>query len=320
MDIKNLLEKYKLIGFYKKVYKNWLEVVFSIIIKKKKIRLVLKDGSYIVTEDIALAKTIPFVFRFKDLDPNKLTFRDGILYYENKKCGKTYGEIIINLLLDGKVIDNIGIINFEGKELKFKLNSVNFLILENFYLEQYKIDKIDGEVLDIGANIGDTAIYFALKGAEKVYAYEPLPNVAKIAEENVKLNDLQDKVIIYNEAIGAEDGYILVPEQYDIYSSGGYIVNNKGNIKIPVVSIETAIKRMKNPYLLKIDCEGCEKDILLKSDAWKIFKIIFVELHRNITKVDHKIFLKRLEEYGYTCEILSKISDEVVLYKCIKNK
>jgi len=37
------------------------------------------------------------------------------------------------------------------------------------------------EVVDVGASVGDTALYFVLNGARKVIAVEPLPNVAKCA-------------------------------------------------------------------------------------------------------------------------------------------
>ena len=35
-------------------------------------------------------------------------------------------------------------------------------------LEQYNTD-IEGEVVDIGANVGDSSLYFAAKGASHVY-------------------------------------------------------------------------------------------------------------------------------------------------------
>ena len=51
-----------------------------------------------------------------------------------------------------------------------------WLINENFIKEQYKWLDVEGKnVVDVGANIGDTAIYFALKGAKHVYAFEPYP-------------------------------------------------------------------------------------------------------------------------------------------------
>ena len=60
------------------------------------------------------------------------------------------------------------------------------------------------DVIDVGANVGDSALYFILHGARKVIAVEPLPNVAKCAEENLRLNDVADKMKIVNAALGGE--------------------------------------------------------------------------------------------------------------------
>ena len=47
-------------------------------------------------------------------------------------------------------------------------------------------DKI---VLDVGANIGDTPIYFALHGSKKVIGIEPFPQNYEIAKKNVEINN-----------------------------------------------------------------------------------------------------------------------------------
>jgi len=41
-------------------------------------------------------------------------------------------------------------------------------------------------VVDIGAFVGDTAIYFAIKGAEKVIAIEPHPGAYEELAENIE--------------------------------------------------------------------------------------------------------------------------------------
>jgi len=49
------------------------------------------------------------------------------------------------------------------------------------------------DVIDVGAGVGNSALYFILNGARKVIAVEPLPSVAKCAEENVRLSGAADK-------------------------------------------------------------------------------------------------------------------------------
>jgi len=47
----------------------------------------------------------------------------------------------------------------------------------------------DRVVIDVGAFVGDSAVYFALKGAKRVIAVEPHPGAFAEMLENVKLNN-----------------------------------------------------------------------------------------------------------------------------------
>jgi len=65
-------------------------------------------------------------------------------------------------------------------------------------------------VLDIGAFIGDSAIYFILKGAKKVYTIEPHPDAYNEMLENIKLNNMDEKIIPINIGINYEKDYIII--------------------------------------------------------------------------------------------------------------
>src|SRR5271157_4477588 len=57
-------------------------------------------------------------------------------------------------------------------------------------------------VIDIGANIGDTAIYFAqFNEVRKVIAYEPLPYLYGLMLENLRCCQIGKKVVPKNEAV-----------------------------------------------------------------------------------------------------------------------
>jgi len=45
-------------------------------------------------------------------------------------------------------------------------------------------------VIDIGASIAESALYFVLRGAKKILCFEPIPKVFAMAKENVELNNL----------------------------------------------------------------------------------------------------------------------------------
>ncbi|MFP3287245.1 MAG: FkbM family methyltransferase [Acidilobus sp.] len=118
------------------------------------------------------------------------------------------------------------------------------------------------DVIDVGANVGDSALYFILHGARKVIACEPLPNVAKCAEENVRLSGATDKVKVINAALGS--GPVSVPCDYDLLSSNGFsTLSASGPCKVPGVTLGDLLNMVDDPYLLKMDCEGCEAHVIL---------------------------------------------------------
>jgi hypothetical protein len=63
-------------------------------------------------------------------------------------------------------------------------------------------------VLDVGAFVGDTALYYARRGAF-VVAVEPVPGNFELMLRNLELNpDLKSRVLPINAAVGGEDGFV----------------------------------------------------------------------------------------------------------------
>lgn len=57
-------------------------------------------------------------------------------------------------------------------------------------------------LIDIGAKIGETAIYFAMfPNIKKVIAFEPMPFSYNMMRENITKNPLREKIEIQNMAI-----------------------------------------------------------------------------------------------------------------------
>jgi len=153
------------------------------------------------------------------------------------------------------------------------------LIAENLIYEQYKIlDVSNKDVVDVGAALGDTAIYFALKGAKHVYAFEPYPYSYNIAKKNIKLNHLEGKITLLNEGCG-KSGFITIKEDYENADSMD-LKNFKEGKKIRIVSLDEIVKRFNLAHAaLKVDCEGCEYDLILNASdkALKAFDQIIME-------------------------------------------
>jgi len=84
------------------------------------------------------------------------------------------------------------------------------VVIPNFYeifiKEIYRpLNVEDRVVVDIGAFVGDTAIYFALRGAKHVYTYEPYPSHYELAKHYTKLLNLENKITLFNMGIGCKN-------------------------------------------------------------------------------------------------------------------
>src|SRR5579859_3164508 len=66
---------------------------------------------------------------------------------------------------------------------------------ERFVQREYDVLDVQGAVvIDIGAYVGDSAIFFARAGARRVYGYEPFATTYAAAVRNVVLNGLEDVI------------------------------------------------------------------------------------------------------------------------------
>ena len=102
-------------------------------------------------------------------------------------------------------------------------------------------------VIDVGAAIGDTAIFFKKCGAKTVYGYELDDARVRIAQKNIKMNGMDHSVVVYNKKATAEELHKLMAT-------------------------------INDPIFLKLDCEGCKYGILPKLDMSKVTDVI-LEYH-----------------------------------------
>jgi FkbM family methyltransferase len=207
----------------------------------------------------------------------------------------------------GKFVDGDYICNFNwnGTGLNLRLYNTKDNIKQNgdiwgvFVNEEYKfLDCDGGVVIDIGANIGDSAIYFALKGAEITVALEPYPYSYSLALDNIRMNGLSDKITLLNAGYGKK-GTIEVDN--DAHSTGDDLRESKGGEQVNIYSLADLLSmyRFDSEVFLKVDCEGCEYHLLDEEDiTLKSFKKIQIEYH-----LGYKTILKKLVEAGFRCKV-----------------
>jgi FkbM family methyltransferase len=161
-------------------------------------------------------------------------------------------------------------------------------LAETFYDECYgRFDVYNRTVIDVGAFIGDTAIYFAGKGTKKVVAFEPAPPLYEIAVKNVQINGLANVISVRNEAVGEKfcTKTLSFVKSWPGRSSLVSIRSTGSSYyKVKVVPLSNIILELGQVDLLKIDCEGYEH-IMIKDayekEALRNVNHVIVEVHQN---------------------------------------
>ncbi|MEM5777926.1 MAG: FkbM family methyltransferase [Candidatus Aenigmatarchaeota archaeon] len=165
-----------------------------------------------------------------------------------------------------------------------------------FFNEAYQFLKVEGkDVIDIGANIGDTAIYFAIKGARKVISLEPYPYTFAQAIKNISSSEFKDKIEIINAGYG-EDKRIKIDTSF-IPDGSSDLREAENGLDINLYSLKTLVNEYNiDSGILKMDCEGCEYNLLNEDDEIiKKFAMIQIEYHYGYEKL-----VDKLKECGFT--------------------
>lgn len=125
-------------------------------------------------------------------------------------------------------------------------------------------------LLDVGASTGCYALLAAHHPGLKVFAFEPVPKSAEVLRENVRLNDLEGRVRVYERGISNYDGYGIIHVVYPEGGSGVSILDGTPRPEkecvdkpVQVMTIDTFCEGLSIiPTLIKIDVEGGERMVL----------------------------------------------------------
>lgn len=253
---------------YNSVYKNYLSVMFNIYRKKDNINVILKNGEeYYWNHKFGYLYSIYNCIQFNNA---KDYFNNKVEYFEFK-----YSDRYVRLygMKEGNG-DIPGV---------FLNNDYRFLNPENEI------------VVDIGANIGDSSIYFALNNAKKVIALEPYPYSYNFALKNVDINRMDNKIILLNAGYGRDSDIMI--DEFKETNAGSDLMMSENGKSVKLFSLESLISNynLNSGLLLKMDCEGCEYNLLKeKNDTLKTFKRIQIEYHYGCEKL-----IKKLRECSF---------------------
>lgn len=224
----------RLVYLISKRYRNYVQLIFSIVMKKYPINAITSNREKLIFHNFE-----SFYNTLLGLDFD--SERDVVYIRNYRFCGgMAHGDNIAGV--------------FQRKEYSF-------------------LDVMGKTVIDIGAGIGDSAIYFIENGASRVISVEANQANYELAKRNIEANDMKDKVDLLWAACLAEDSENL---------------ND-----VPAISLSKLLQSFTRgeSLALKIDCEGCEYEILapLSKDMLCRISHIQIEYHYGYRNLKRKL-------------------------------
>lgn len=180
-------------------------------------------------------------------------------------------------------------------------------ILDNDYL-QFTYQPVPGDlIIDIGAFIGDFTVQAALYSHDvKVLAIEPLPTNYQLLLKNLKLNKVQN-VETFDLALYQKQQIESIFIDQKNLANTSIDTSKKHQQKAAVKNMQFSKfltqQKITHCDLLKLDCEGCEYDLLMNLDPKvlkKVFKNIVLEYHDGVVNFNHKQLASYLKKQGFS--------------------
>lgn len=183
-------------------------------------------------------------------------------------------------------------VEIHNRQINFQLPNSNFMkniVLAIFQGKDYPIIRlpkfIPDVIVDVGANVGATALYFHASFPEaQIFCYEPSPRNFNYLKENTKyFNNIKtlpyglynkscDRLIYFGKDQSAQDSII----------KNNGVTENCELVKLVKVSEEIVKRKISRISILKLDTEGCEVSILNEfflESANVDIDLIYVEYH-----------------------------------------
>jgi FkbM family methyltransferase len=192
-----------------------------------------------------------------------------------------------------------------GHRISCRANEI-FQIVEVFITGEYENREISfpeaRTVLDVGANIGVTTIWFSEHcPLARIFAVEPSSETSARLLRNINRNGLGNRVSVLTVALG-EGGrplYLVFGEHSGLSHTD--TEPHDGSQTVWSANLKTILEIVGGHVdVMKLDCEGAEYDIILGADSHTLSQIdnVVGEYHGPDPSAHAGLF-SRLEEAGF---------------------
>jgi len=174
---------------------------------------------------------------------------------------------------------------YKGKPIRLRIGSTDRFVYQHVLLQpQYEAtlpSTVPQIIIDAGANIGLSAIYFAYRyPAAKIFAIEPEQSNFDLLRRNVSAFP---NITPIHAALWSNDGLICVhpPEDSGAFGDWGFVTSQREGTQVRSVSVPTLMRELNCSRidLFKIDIEGAEKEVFESCNWQGSVGTIVIELH-----------------------------------------
>jgi FkbM family methyltransferase len=218
------------------------------------------------------------------------------------------------------IFNETGSVNYHGQEVKFytPTRKTAGRVKKIFRKEPITITWMDNmkqgdTVIDIGANVGMYSLMSAVSRKVNVYAFEPEASNYNLLCQNIRLNNVQDKVTAYCAGTLDYDGFSVlnIAQDRDVGPGGScHTVDEEKNFDlskmnvafkqgINIVKLDTFCKQMNIvPDHIKMDVDGLEHRVIDGAEeSIQKSKTVIIELNTNLT--EHNNAVGKMKSLGF---------------------
>jgi FkbM family methyltransferase len=169
---------------------------------------------------------------------------------------------------------------------------------------QYDLPASVNTVVDLGANIGLSSLYWAIKYPQaKVYSVEMVAGNVARCRSVLQINGVQCEVV--HAAVAATDGMLQYQEHFShtrchLNEFDERPKPDGESTSVRSLSMKSLLKELKLEHvdLLKVDIEGAESYLLQTIDQWAhLVHHLLMEMHHNII---YEEAVKKLRDAGFS--------------------
>lgn len=179
---------------------------------------------------------------------------------------------------------------------------------EIFFREDYSAKRSDRVIVDIGSNIGISALYFLTQSpTSHCYLFEPDPRNVERLKEN--LGGFTERVTLSDSAVADQTGIVRFGLDVTSGRYGGINVDFGNFTTVQCLHINQVLSNVltERPHIdiLKIDTEGAEIPTVAAIDEMYLPKIrkIYIEAEPR-SELHPNYFTQR--QYGTVCQLENK--------------